>query len=195
MGAPGGGEMITLPISYTPHLVRNIAMLAGATWEEVAPFYSSSDPIRQIERASIRAFMEKHRQHLGGRVLDFGAGTEPYRDLVGGDYVAHEAGGNMPGGYFDTVICNQVLQYLTDPLNILTWGMYASLRAGGHFLLTYATNWDEVEETDYWRFTKAGMERMLRATGFTVLAHELRAEVVIGHFKFPLGYGVLCTRG
>jgi SAM-dependent methyltransferase len=181
--------MISLPLTFTPP--RGIH---GAAWEQVAPFYPAGDPIRQIERASIRAFMEKHRQYLGGRVLDFGAGTEPYRDLVAGDYVPHEDGRNMPGGFFDAVICNQVLQYLTDPVNILRWGMYASLRAGGHFLLTYAANWDEVEATDYWRFTKAGMERMLREIGFTILAHELRAQVVIGNFKFPLGYGVVCIR-
>lgn len=182
--------MIHLPIVYSPPHT-----LMGAEWEEVAGFYAAGDPIRQIERASIRAFMVKHAHVLGGRVLDFGSGDEPYRDLIRGEYVPYEKDrGSMPGGYFDAVICNQVLQYVTDPMNVLRWALHASLRPGGHLLFTYAANWDEVEKEDLWRFTKAGMERLLREAGFTLLDHELRAKVQIGCFSFPLGYGALCTR-
>lgn len=157
-------------------------------------FGDSRDPIRQIERASIRAFMEKHRSYLKGRVMDFGAGQQPYKDLVDGEYVPYEKDEPLPGGYFDAVMCNQVLQYVVDPLHALQWGIRAALRVGGALLLTYPTNWDEVEQTDLWRFTEVGMARMLQNAGFTVVAQERRAEVAIGNFKFPLGYGVVATK-
>lgn len=184
--------MIALPLVYAPPVVSGTKVL-GADWSEIGHFYPG-DPIRQIERASIRAWMVKHRDLLTGRVLDFGSGDEPYKDLVAGEYVPHEKDSQGPHGYFDAVICNQVLQYVNDPENVLRWAIAASLKRGGHLLLTYATNWDEVEKEDLWRFTKSGMERLLQKCGFTILAHDLRAKVQFGNFSFPLGYGVLCQR-
>jgi SAM-dependent methyltransferase len=181
--------MIQLPLIYSPPRT-----LSGASWEDVADSYSVSDPIRQVERASIRAFMERHRMYLQGRVLDFGAGKEPYRDLVSGEYVPYEKGQRLPGGAFDAVVCNQVLQYVDDPVHSIRWALHAVLRQAGHLLLTYATNWDEVELEDRWRFTKSGMEELLKGAGFIVREHELRAAVRIGSYNFPLGYGVLCIR-
>ena len=184
--------MITLPLIYDA--LPGLRALEGAEWNEVAPYYPN-DAIRQIERASIRAFMLKHSSLLKGRVLDFGSGDEPYKDLIRGEYVPFEKDhANFPGGYFDAAICNQVLQYVADPTNTLRWALHASLKAGGHLILTYASNWDEVEKEDLWRFTKMGMEKLLREAGFTILEHELRAKVTVGNFSFPLGYGVVCKR-
>lgn len=162
--------------------------------------YWNNDTVRQLDRASIRNFMVKHREYLKGRVLDFGAGKpgtcfqpEPYRDLVSGDYVPHEKGDSLLVGPFDVVMCNQVLQYLADPLEALQW-FRSALCEGGHLVMTYATNWDEVEDADLWRFTKAGMERLLALAGFTVVLHERRAEIDLNGFRFPLGYGVVACR-
>lgn len=182
---------MNLPIVLRPILRQG---LENATSAELAPFGDAADPIRQVERASIRAFMEKHRGYLKGRVLDFGAGKQPYKDLVEGEYVPYEKDGALPGGYFDAVICNQVLQYVMDPLHTLQWGIRASLRVGGALVLTYPTNWDEVEKTDLWRFTELGMALLLQNLGFKVVAQERRAEVVFGNFKFPLGYGVVAIK-
>lgn len=178
---------MNLPLRYFP----NMGALVGATWKDVEGFYPF-DPIRQIERASIRVFMEAHRERLRGRVLDFGAGLQPYRDLVQGEYVPLEKDDHLTLGPFDAVMFNQVSQYVWCP-GVLD-EMYCNLRAGGHLVMTYATNWDEVEETDLWRFTKAGMTVLLERAGFKITAHERRAEVAIANFKFPLGYGVVCTR-
>lgn len=181
---------MNLPIRYR----QGLDGLEGATWQELEAFGPACDPIRQVERASIRAFMEKHQAYLKGRVMDFGAGTQPYKDLVDGEYVPFEKDEPVPGGYFDAVMCNQVLQYVVDPFHALQWGIRAALRVGGVLLLTYPTNWDEVEETDLWRFTAHGMARLLENAGFTLMAFERRAEVVIGNFTFPLGYGVVAIK-
>jgi len=180
-------ETIALPLSFAPP-----ALLTGARWSQIEHFYPT-DKIRQIEKASIREFMEKYRHFLRGRVADFGAGLQPYRDLVGGEYFPMQEGDLFPPALLDAVMCNQVAQYLGDPA--ATFQEIASrLRRGGRLVMTYPTNWDEVEGNDYWRFTKAGMERLLKAVGLSVIAHELRAEVRVNNFRFPLGYGVVAQK-
>lgn len=160
------------------------------------------DPVRQAEISSIRAFVRQHKGLLFGRVLDFGAGKsgicrnpQPYRDLVqaGSEYLPFDQGDTLPAPPFDVVLCTQVFQYLDDPQTILKQ-FHSWLIPAGVLILTYPCCWDEVEDNDYWRFTKAGMERLLIGAGFQVGIHERRAEVRMGQFRFPLGYGVVATK-
>jgi len=164
--------------------------------------YPDLDIIRQVDLASIRKFVATNAHLMTGRVLDFGAGVpvscrkpQPYRELLTAaeEYVPYDIAGPMPviDSLFDSVLCTQVFQYLGD-------GGAAQLRSfpitrhGSTLLLTYATNWDECEDSDLMRCTKAGMEAMLLDAGFQVLVHERRATVKVGNFSFPLGYGVVC---
>ena len=150
--------------------------------------------VRIIERASIRRFVHDCRDKLLGRVLDFGAGDQPYRNLVDGEYIPHELGNSFPQPEsLDAILCTQVLQYVSSPQDVL-WAFRTWLKPEGHLVLTYATNWDEVEPDDLWRFTKAGMEGLLRQARFEILHHERRAEINLGGFHVPLGYGVLARR-
>lgn len=159
----------------------------------------NSKTIRDLERTSIRSFMEKHRGYLKGRVLDFGAGKpgtcrepQPYRDLVDGEYFPYDRGDTFPmferGVGFDAIICTQVLQYVSYPRTIIE-AFAGYLTPGGYLVMSVPTCWDEVEETDKWRFTKAGIESLL--IGWEILHHERRAEINLGGFRFPLGYGVV----
>jgi SAM-dependent methyltransferase len=163
----------------------------------VATLHSGPHVIREIEVDSLRKFVEAQRRYLRGRVLDFGAGKpgtcrqpQPYRDLIEGEYVPYDLGDQEPAGPFDAILCTQVIQYLDEPLWQLGW-FRAALRRGGYLVMTWPTNWDEVEESDRWRFTKSGMQRLFDcAGGWRVLVCERRAEVKVGAFTFPLGYGV-----
>jgi hypothetical protein len=164
--------------------------------------FSGFDPIRQIELASIRRFVGQNRELLRGRVLDFGAGKpgtcrnpQPYRDLVdpSAEYVPVDIGDPWFPGGFNTVLCTQVVQYIFWPLTTLR-ELHNNLVDGGHLILTYPTSWDEVEAMDLWRFTKAGMERLLFQAGFEIVKHERRAEVVLGSFRFPIGYGCIARK-
>lgn len=56
--------------------------------------------IRELERASIRDFLKRHSDDLAGRVLDFGCGKQPYRDLVSGEYHAWDSP-KFPGSVVD----------------------------------------------------------------------------------------------
>jgi SAM-dependent methyltransferase len=155
----------------------------------------AGEEIRRLERASIREFMQKHQHYLQGKVLDFGCGTDqtciqpqPYKDLVTGTYIPYEKGEPMPMGPFDCIMCNQVLQYVDNPQHTIDL-FDAMLYSNGFLVMTVPTNWAEVEETDKWRFTKAGIEHLLR--GWRILHLERRAEVILNGFSFPLGYGVV----
>jgi SAM-dependent methyltransferase len=161
------------------------------------------DAIRVMERVSIRAYMERWKHLLHGRVLDFGAGSQPYRDLLDGQaqYVPFDPGmtggreisAALPTPFFDTVMCNQVFQYLVNPEEKVAW-FAEILNPGGHLVLTYATNWPEVEESDLHRHTKAGMEHLLRHGDFKILDHTRRCELRVGGYCIPLGYGVVAVR-
>lgn len=154
--------------------------------------------IRGLERKSIREFVTKHQGLLSGRVLDFGAGKEgtclkpqPYRDLISGQYEPWEPDDKWPVPEYDAILCTQVLQYVPDPALVIHW-FHGWLKDGGHLVMTYPTCWDEVEDSDLWRWTRFGMEKLLAR--FEILHHERRAEIELGGFKFPLGYGVVARK-
>lgn len=205
--------------------------------------------LRTIERDSIRSFVQSAADegYLSGRVLDYGCGKQPYRDIVaaaGGEYYGFDlpwlpanVSGEIvwpPGldgavasrdghetalhswaranGYFDAVLCTQVIQYV--PLVRESHGNYTDTLADWlmdmrvlmddekqeTLVMTYPTNWPEVEPEDLHRFTKAGMERLLTEAGFEIVRHEARATVkMVGWGSDPrgwaeviaLGYGVI----
>lgn len=155
------------------------------------------DHLVDVERASIRGFLERHQRHLRGRVLDYGCGLpercfrpQPYRDLVDGEYVGYDVTGYPePHGRFDTVLCTQVLQYVPEPRLLL-----ARFRGlANRLVLTYPTHWAEVEAADNWRFTRAGMDRLLTASGWHTESHEERWAVQLGDVRWTGGYGVVAS--
>ena len=143
--------------------------------------------IRIVEKKSIREFLEKNKNYLRGRVLDFGAGQQPYKDLVEGEYVSFEKGDLFPEGSFDAVLITQVAQYLPDPIE--TFGSLA--KKADHLIMTYPTNWEEVEGDDLHRFTKVGMERILEEAGFEIMKHTPRCAINFDDFQLTIGYGVI----
>jgi SAM-dependent methyltransferase len=184
--------MITLPITYTPF---SLSEPNGATWDELSSFYAPNDIVRQVEKASIYTFMKNAAEAgmLTGKVLDFGAGAQPYAALVSGEYRPYEKGSLWPDSPVDVIMCNQVVQYLSSP-SVYFGQFYAALNPGGRLVMTYPTNWDEVETDDLHRFTKSGMSKLLIQAGFVIEYHQLRARVQIRNFNFPLGYGVIARK-
>lgn len=163
--------------------------------------------------------------YLKGDVLDYGCGMQPYRGLVeryGGQYVGFDRPwfpGYIEGSpslgpipeevwdtYWDAVLCTQVVQYIplvrygSDPegsLQSVLSRMRQNLRVKrGHLVMTYPTNWPEVEELDLHRFTQEGMTRLLTEAGFEIVLHEPRAafRAWINEWitdEFLVGYGVV----
>lgn len=190
--------MRPLPLSFDGATIRDANR--DSCDAECAPFYHAQDPIRRMERASIRWWMEKQREYLTGRVLDFGAGNpgtcyqpQPYRDLVDGEYVPYEGDEPLPDGYFDAVMMTQVIQYVDNPALTLAL-LFSYLRPNGRLLMTGPSCWCEFECGDLWRFTRAGITHLVQGAGFEVVSCEERAEVVVGGFGFSLGWGLLAVR-
>lgn len=156
--------------------------------------------IRDLERSSIRDFVKNASANgtLSGRVLDFGAGKQgtcrtpqPYRDLVDGDYYPYDLGDPRPEGVFDAVLCTQVIQYVKDPQEFI-FELRNYLCDGGSLVMSYPTAWDDID-SDLFRFTKGGMEYLLARADLTIQKHVRRADIELGGFRFPLGYGVIAT--
>lgn len=163
------------------------------------------DPIRAVEKSSIRTYVKEHSGLLTGRVLDFGCGHQPYRSYVTGTYYPFDkshyfddtaydgAVAKLQTLPFDAILCTQVLQYCEDPCKQII-DFYRLLTRGGHLVMTTGLNWDEVEMEDLSRLTRAGTERALLKCGFTILDQTRRAQVSIGRFNFPLGYGFVACK-
>ncbi len=182
----------------------SVSGMTSAQRAEMDKDFAEYDIIRRIERWSIREFMCENASHLTGNVLDYGAGEKPYKYLVRGTYMAWRPNAKMGSvdedlmqdpaacgsATFDAIMCNQVLQYVPSPQDTLAL-FNRLLKRDKPLVLTFATNWDEVEESDMWRFTMSGMSTMLSRAGFTDIRHTRRAQVTHDLFKFPLGYGVV----
>lgn len=120
-----------------------------------------------------------------GMVFDYGCGGAPYRSLfqhcrgyVGADIEANAAVDRVlrPDGStgeadasYDTVLSTQVLEHICQPADYLR-ECHRILRPGGHLLLT---THGLIEEHgcpyDFHRWTSAGLEDAIRATGFRIV--------------------------
>lgn len=173
----------------------------------LSPHAVDNRTVREAERASIRAFLEHQGEYITGDVLDYGCGQQPYRELImrtardytGYDRVRFPANvsgrdtGELHDEGYDAIVCTQIAQYWPDPKRALQY-MASLLVYGGHLVMTYPTTWAEVEQADLWRYTAAGMEALLTGAGMEVRVHERRAEINLGGFVLPIGYGVVAER-
>lgn len=161
----------------------------------------TSAEIRQMQRELIVGFLME--QDFSGKVLDYGCGAAPYRAIVeqhGGQWHGFNRS-YFPGGpkvdvgpddpfteSWDVILCTQMLQYVPEPL-----GLLAKFREHSKKLvLTYATNWPEVESEDWHRFTRSGMENML--ADWYIDKHRPLGTLPFGDREhIALGYGVVAT--
>ncbi len=104
--------------------------------------------------------------------------------------------------HWDAVLCTQVLQYIPyypyyDGIQEVLGNLQGALdhdedpAKNGHLILTYPTNWPEVEADDLHRFTKAGMEELLTGSMFEIVRHDFRHGIQHEGVSFAMGYGVI----
>ena len=150
-----------------------------------ASLYGTNDVLRQMVRASLRRFVAEHAELLRGRVLDYGCGRpgtcaipSPYRSLLSEcEYVGWDVGETEPKGYFDAVLCTQVLQHADDPGRLL-FNFRDYLKLGGALVLTAPALWEEIE-LEQWRFTLQGLWALAHRAGFQVLEKRSLCSVVL----------------
>lgn len=142
-----------------------------------------------------------------GTLLDYGCGGQPYRKLFvekGCNYIGADvtcaAGISLdvklvPGvqapladASVDTILSTQVLEHVYDFHGYLE-DCRRLLRAEGRLILTVPMQWRHHEvPSDYWRFTRFAVERMLRETGFQTVeltpcggVYSLLGQVFLDH--------------
>lgn len=159
--------------------------------------------LRDRDGASIRAYLDANADLLTGRVLDYGSGRQPYRDIVesaGGAYVPFDSPDfpaslaelrePLPRGRFDACIITQIVQYLPDPVATLTTVRNLML-IDAPLLMTGPTNWPLVERLDLWRFTPAGITLVLERAGFSEIeAEERETFAAEADRRWALGFQV-----
>lgn len=167
--------------------------------------------LRAREQESIASFVDQALEGTpGGDLLDYGSGDSPYFAVVedaGYRYHAFDRAG-FPASRadadvgdedvlagdcrWDAILCTQVIQYVPEPFELLTDFRWA-LKEGGLLVLTGPTCWPEVEDSDLWRFTRAGVRTIAEGAGFTVQRLETRFTVAAEGERFPVGYGLVAT--
>ncbi len=165
--------------------------------------------LRIVERQSIEAFVQRacDMGYVTGRVLDYGCGKQPYREIIeeaGAFYEGYDSPENpasvvdepidvdllFDAPAWDTILCTQVIQYVPCVPDFVA-DLRSYIHHDGYLVMTYPTHWPEVEPEDLWRITRAGMDRLLTDAGFTIFHHERRAELVSRGENLALGYGVI----
>jgi len=161
--------------------------------------------LREREAESIRAFLRGHADTFAGqRVLDYGAGRQPYRDIVedaGGEYVPFDSPvfpasvasadtTELERGPWDVIVCTQVIQYVPDVPGLLEMFHAELADAPGILLLTGPTNWPVVELEDLWRFTLAGIVRLLGEAGFGYVEGDYRHATRCESEEYPHGWAL-----
>jgi hypothetical protein len=174
-----------------------------ATHLTTPPLPLTRSQLVALERASLRAFVTRHRHEFRGRVLDYGCGLpstcaapEPYRAIVegqGATYVPYDvAGYDAPVGPFDAILCTQVIQLVEAPVACLR-RLRELTRSKGVLLITFPTAWEEratMVDDDH-RFTARGMARALGHADWVLLTTERRWQIPGVDFTIAGGYGMI----
>jgi SAM-dependent methyltransferase len=148
------------------------------------------DPPKTMPTYAVRAPLarwlrdEARRAHddLGTyRLLDVGCGQKPYEPFFA-PYVASYVGVDpvdnpraelkgtvedlpVADGSFGVVLCSQVLEHCDDPARAIA-ELYRATAPGGRLLLsTHGVQVYHPSPADYWRWTHAGLEKVLRDNG------------------------------
>ncbi len=139
------------------------------------------------ERQTILDFLIRTSDELqpGARVLDVGAGEQPYRELFPHvEYVTTDWANSVhPGARqvdivapaddlpvedasFDAVINTQVLEHVPEPRKVIA-EFFRVLKPGGRLYITLPLAWELHEEPwDFYRYTSHGIRHLLESAGF-----------------------------
>jgi SAM-dependent methyltransferase len=137
---------------------------------------------------SIDSQIGEYVKYLKGRVLNAGAGDRDISHLVEGELYNQD----IPTGihnknihiysplheipveddFFDAIVCNAVLEHVEDPLRVMR-EFYRVMKKGGYLYLAVPFLQPEhLDPTDFQRFTKDGLQRIVETNHFEVVTIE-----------------------
>lgn len=119
-----------------------------------------------------------------GVLLDVGAGYGRYREMIAphvekyfssdgfdtrADFIEDSAHLTHADESFDTVLCNQALEHVTEPDQTIR-EMYRVLKKGGYAIATVPFLFPEHKDpTDFRRYTRDGLAQAFTRQGFSVV--------------------------
>lgn len=135
-----------------------------------------------LDRHYIEAFLAAHASDVRGVVLE--VASDAYARRFGGDRITKtevvsivpgagvtivgdlQSPATLPQDHFDCIIFTQTLCFIYDAKAALA-NLHAALKPGGVLLMTVPgicqiSSFDDGLTGDYWRFTAASVERLLR---------------------------------
>jgi SAM-dependent methyltransferase len=159
---------------------------------------SITHPLHIIRKRLLQS-ISKYTSELGGRMMDFGCGSKPYKPLftnvteyVGVDFEgqghSHKNesidifydGKNLPfpDQSFDSILCTEVFEHLFNLEEMLD-ELRRVLKPGGKMLVTVPFAWHEHEmPNDFGRYTSLGLQSLLQDHGFQVERLEKTSNFV-----------------
>jgi SAM-dependent methyltransferase len=122
-----------------------------------------------------------YRHLFTGRVLNAGAGTRDISDLVDGelfsqdirdaphiDYASPLHAIPVDDDFFDSIICNAVLEHVENPEQVLAEFARVCKPGGTLYLCVPFMQPEHLDPTDYQRYTVDGLRREVERHGFEV---------------------------
>jgi SAM-dependent methyltransferase len=175
------------------HIVRGI------------PYTDRATSLSLIPGAALGEWLADHAGYIHGRLLDLGCGNRPFLPWYGplvdeAVWTDAEAapgvsvvadGGGLPfrDASFDTILCTEVIEHVTDAEATLA-EMFRTTRPGGHVLVSVPFLYPVHEAPfDMRRFTHFGLRDILERHGFEVVSIESKG----GFARLALHFLVLAV--
>lgn len=141
------------------------------------PFY--------ILRKRLYKIIYTNKKFISGKVLDYGCGTSPYKEVFNfdeykrADIIIDNLGDNVTkiinaktifeDNYFDSIICTEVLEHVEDT-NLAIEEMYRVLKPNGVAIITTPFVWQiHGHPYDFRRFTLAGLTKIFEENKFEII--------------------------
>lgn len=161
-----------------------------------------------IIRGGLYRAINRHKANMAGRMLDFGCGSKPYRQLFDVDvYIGTDIaisghdhskedidvyydGKTLPfeDSEFDSVFTSEVFEHVFNLPEILD-ELRRVLKPEGKMLITLPFVWDEHEiPYDFARYTSFGIIHILEEKGFHVLQQQKTTAYVETIFQMWAAY-------
>ncbi|MEK9175714.1 MAG: class I SAM-dependent methyltransferase [Patescibacteria group bacterium] len=138
-----------------------------------------------IPKVQFRNAMKKYGHDITGKTLDIGAGLKPFAQYFNtSEYISLDSDASLKpdvagdilhlpfeDASFDSVVCLEVLEHVADTQGALR-EILRVLKPNGVFMVSTPMHWPlHYEPMDYWRFTRYGLEELLKKN-YTVATVE-----------------------
>ncbi|WP_428328562.1 class I SAM-dependent methyltransferase [Mucilaginibacter sp.] len=159
--------------------------MKGNTRLNPSIFHTRYISLTQLRDATVKEINKLTDQKKDQLLVDFGCGDMPYRSIIepltgkylGVDlemnskadhHIGFDSKTTLPDNYCDIILSNQVLEHVDTPPGYLQEALRI-LKPGGSMIISTHGYWFyHPTPNDYWRWTSAGLRKIIEAEGFKI---------------------------